>query len=66
MKNGRLGCINRDNNAVNNMIKIVRAFLSGHPRPEHYQRGIRLPEDVATLDNPQLATIDVPNIHPHV
>jgi hypothetical protein len=66
MENGRLGCINRDNNAVNNMIKITRAFLSGQPRPERYQRGIRLPEDDTTLDNPQLATAAVPNIHPHV
>jgi hypothetical protein len=54
MENGRLGCINRDNNAVHNMIKITRAFLSGQPRPLRYQRGIRLPEDDATLDTPSV------------
>lgn len=62
MENGRSGCINRDNNAVNNMIKITRAFLSGQPRPERYRRGIRLPEDDANLDNLQLIA-ELPNIH---
>ena len=45
MKNGRWGCINRDNNAVKNMIKIVLQFLIDKERPLRYRRDYKLPED---------------------
>jgi hypothetical protein len=33
-----MGCINRDNNAVNNMVKIVNSYLYDKTRPEKYRR----------------------------
>ena len=45
MENNRKGCINRDNNAVNNMITIVVQFLLDRTRPEHFTRGVKL-EDI--------------------
>lgn len=44
-RSNRLGYINRDLNAVNNMEKIVQAFIEGEPRPLRYQRGYELPEE---------------------
>ena len=38
MENNRKGCINRDKNAVNNMITIVRSFLKDRSRPEVFRR----------------------------
>jgi len=38
MPNGRMGCINRDINAVKNMRKIVHSVLSGNGWPERYKR----------------------------
>ena len=38
MENGRLGCINRDENSVRNMIKIVKSFISGKGRPKRFCR----------------------------
>lgn len=38
-KNNRLGCINRDENATNNMIKIVKSYLKDKTRPLRYTRG---------------------------
>ena len=38
MSNGRLGCINRDKNAVNNMKLIVDSLLKGNGRPQEYCR----------------------------
>ena len=38
MENNRKGCINRDNNAVNNMITIVRSFLKDRSRPKVFRR----------------------------
>ncbi len=37
-KYNRMGCINRDNNAVNNMLKIVNSFLTDGTRPVRYRR----------------------------
>jgi hypothetical protein len=45
MENNKKGCINRDNNAVNNMITIVVQCLLGRTRPEHFTRGVKL-EDI--------------------
>ena len=36
--NGRKGCINRDNNATYNMIKIVESFFRDGSRPENFRR----------------------------
>jgi hypothetical protein len=33
IKNGQIGCINRDENAVNNIIKIVNYYLNKKERP---------------------------------
>ena len=38
MENNQIGCINRDENAVNNMIKIVQYFLVYKSRPLNYCR----------------------------
>ena len=38
MENGQIGCINRDENAVNNMIKIVNYYLDKKERPLKYKR----------------------------
>jgi hypothetical protein len=43
-ENNRMGCINRDKNAVNNMIKIVKSFLINKTRPEKYRRDYKFPE----------------------
>ncbi|AYV83337.1 MAG: hypothetical protein Hyperionvirus6_18 [Hyperionvirus sp.] len=42
MNNKRLGCINRDKNAVLNMRKIVHHFLETGERLERYRRGINI------------------------
>jgi hypothetical protein len=38
MENTQSGCINRDNNAVNNMIKIVEHQIKNKERPKKYRR----------------------------
>jgi hypothetical protein len=45
MSNKRKGCINRDNNAVNNMISITLQYLKDRTRPEHFKRGVKI-EDI--------------------
>jgi hypothetical protein len=35
----RLGCINRDENSVNNMIKLVKYYFEYKDRPEVFKRG---------------------------
>jgi hypothetical protein len=42
MENGQIGCINRDENAVNNMIKIVNYYLYKKERPLKYRRNYDL------------------------
>jgi len=34
----RMGCINRDENAVNNLLKIVNTYLLNKTRPEKFRR----------------------------
>ena len=41
MGNGRYGCINRDNNSINNMKKIVNSFLETGERPYNYRRDVK-------------------------
>ena len=42
MKNKRKGCINRDNNAVSNMINITKQFIENKTRPIHFTRGVKI------------------------
>ena len=42
MGNKRTGCINRDKNAVNNMITITTQFLKDRSRPERFKRSVKL------------------------
>jgi hypothetical protein len=51
MENGQIGCINRDKNAVNNMIKIVKYYLENKKRPINYFRSFE-PKGV----NPSILT----------
>ena len=37
-KSKRMGCINRDNNSVKNMKKLVNCFLRGEERPKKFTR----------------------------
>lgn len=41
----RMGCINRDENAVNNMIKIVNTYLLNKTRPLRFCRNVKLDEN---------------------
>ena len=47
MENTRMGCVNRDNNSVNNMITITTQFIKDKTRPEPFRRGVKL-EDIIT------------------
>jgi len=49
MENNRKGCINRDNNAVRNMINITSQFLINKERPEIFKRSYKLPIKDANL-----------------
>ena len=50
----RMGCINRDENAVNNMIKIVNTYLLNKTRPEKFRRDYKFPDKkkITKDDNP--------------
>ena len=39
----RMGCINRDKNAVNNMVKIINYYLKNKSRPEKFRRDYKFP-----------------------
>ncbi len=41
-----MGCINRDENAVNNMIKIVNTYLMNKTRPEKFRRDYKFPKTI--------------------
>ena len=45
MENNRLGCINRDKNAVNNIKKIVKHYFETGQRPYRYRRNVKLQDD---------------------
>jgi hypothetical protein len=54
MENKRIGCINRDNNAVNNMVKIVKYFLETGKRILRFRRDYDLETKQIIKDgNPQ-------------
>ena len=46
----RLGCINRDENSVNNMIKLVNYYFEFKDRPEVFKRGTQ--QKISTLKIP--------------
>jgi len=47
----RMGCINRDENAVNNMIKIVNTYLLNKTRLEKFRRDYKFSDKIKD-DNP--------------
>jgi hypothetical protein len=53
MKNNRMGCINRDSNAVNNMVKLVKYFLETGKRLLQFRRDYDLETKTIKDDNPQ-------------
>ena len=50
MENKQSGCINRDQNAVNNMIKIVNHHIKYKERPLRYRRSFDLTKDSNPLN----------------
>jgi hypothetical protein len=56
-ENNRMGCINRDQNAVNNMIKLVKTFLINKTRPEKYRRDYKFSE--VKDDNPEISASNI-------
>jgi hypothetical protein len=58
-QSNRLGCINRDLNAVNNMVKLVDHYLNNdgsltENRPEKFRRNFKLEETVKQQKSPTL------------
>ncbi len=52
-----MGCINRDENAVNNMIKIVNTYLMNKTRPEKFRKDYKFSKKIKIIkddksDNP--------------
>ena len=67
MENKRKGCINRDMNAVNNMIKLVNYFLLNKDRPEKYKRSYKFETINQTLfDNTQTQSVFVKDENPNI
>ena len=56
IESNRMGCINRDENAVNNMIKIIKLYLIDKTRPEKYRRCYKFPEIIKD-DNPNIVSV---------
>ena len=52
-----MGCINRDANAVNNMIKIVLLYIENKTRPEKFRRDYKFSEKIKD-DNPIIIGIN--------
>ena len=62
MENNRIGCINRDNNAVNNMVKIVKYFLETGKRLLRFRRDYDLETQQIIKDgNPHKKMLDTKN-----
>ena len=55
-ESNRMGCINRDENAVNNMIKIVNQYLQNKDRPEKFKRSYKFPDEIKD-DNPNNVSV---------
>jgi hypothetical protein len=54
-----MGCINRDENAVNNMIKIVNQYLQNKDRPEKFKRSYKFLDEIKD-DNPKKVPCSAP------
>jgi hypothetical protein len=52
-ENNRMGCINRDENATNNMIKLVNYFIENKDRPQKFKRDFKFENEIKD-DNPSL------------
>ena len=50
-ENNESGCINRDNNAVNNMIKLVDYYLQFKDRPEKFKRDYKFEKVIKNSPN---------------
>ena len=48
-----MGCINRDENAVNNMVKIVKKYIEKKKRRLKFRRDYKFPEKIKN-DNPNI------------
>lgn len=55
-ESNRMGCINRDENAVNNMIKIVNQYLQNKDRPEKFKRSYKFHDEIKD-DNPNNVSV---------
>ena len=51
-ENNRSGCINRDENSVNNMIMLTNYYLQHKDRPEKFKRSYKLIDDKTKDSNP--------------
>ena len=49
-----MGCINRDENAVNNMIKLVKHYLRNNERPEKFRRDYKFLDEKIKDGNPDI------------
>jgi hypothetical protein len=52
-ENNRSECINRDENSVNNMIKLVNHYLQYKSRPEKFRRDYKFSEQEIKDTNPK-------------
>jgi len=52
-ENNRMGCINRDENATNNMIKLVNYYLKNKDRPQKFKISFKFEGEIKD-DNPSL------------
>lgn len=57
MENNRRGCINRDANAVNNMVKLIRYYIKYKDRPERFKKEYKFSETKG--DNPDISKSNV-------
>jgi len=59
MENRRLGCINRDENSVNNMIKLVEHYLKYKDRPKIFKRETKI-QQKETTPNKKVSNVSMP------
>ena len=58
-ENNRSGCINRDENSVNNMIMLVNYYLQHKDRPEKFKRSFKFSDDKPIKDDNPNSNISV-------
>ena len=52
-----MGCINRDKNTINNMIKIIKSYLIDKTRIEKYMRCYKFSEIIKESYNPNSVSV---------